>query len=116
MADGISDDAYDALVTAAETYRAAVAVRLAGEAGLRTGEIPRVTPGHLREPDSGSDLSLLAVPEGAGGSERGDDGAEPIDRETVVPPSLAAELNRYADGTGREADDSFIDVCPGASR
>jgi len=112
MVDELSDDAYDALVTAAETYRAAVVVRLAGEAGLRTGDIPHVTPGHLRESDSGSDLFLLAVPDGADGSESRDDGAESIDRETVVPPSLAAELKRYADIAGRENDDPFIDVSP----
>ncbi|MFW6318014.1 MAG: bacterio-opsin activator, partial [Halorubrum sp.] len=60
MDDGLDGDAYDALVTAAETYRAAVVVRLAGEAGLRTGEITRVAPRHPRDAGTGSEASLLA--------------------------------------------------------
>lgn len=112
MVDGLSADAYDALVTAAETYRAAIVVRLAGEAGLRTAEITRVTPGNLHESDVASTVSLLAVPEAADGPEPGDVETPPIDRETVVPPSLAAELRRYADSAERGADDPFVDVSP----
>lgn len=110
MVNGLDADAYDALVTAAGTYRAAIVVRLAGEAGLRTGEITRVTPGHLREADSGSDVFLLAVPGAAEGPNRSDANAAPIDRETVVPASLVAELTRYAEETGRDDDDAFVDV------
>ncbi len=112
MVEGLSADAYDALVTAAETYRAAVVVRLAGEAGLRTGEITRVAPGHLREADTGSNVSLLAVPATTERADRDDAVTAAIDRETVVPSSLAAELKRYADAAGRGDDDPFVDVSP----
>jgi len=112
MSDGLSSEAYDALVAAAETYRAAVVIRLAGEAGLRTAEITRVRPGGLRESDPSSTLSLLAVPETADEPERGDAEVPPVDRETVVPQSLAAELRRYADSTERGDDDPFVDVSP----
>ena len=112
MADGLSTDAYDALVTAAETYRAVIVVRLAGEAGLRTSEITRVTPGHLRECNAGSEVSLLAVPTDADRAEHSDPDASSIDRETVLPSSLAAELKRYADSTGRGDDDPFVGVSP----
>ena len=119
MVDGLDADAYDALVTAAETYRAAVVVRLAGEVGLRTGEITRVAPRHLSDPGV-ADVSLLAVPaDDAGarsetdeGSPRGGDAAEPIDRETVVPSSLAAELRRYAESEGLGEAEPFVDVSP----
>ena len=104
MVDGLDADAYDALVTAAETYRAALVVRLAGEAGLRTEEITRVAPRHLREAESVADARLLAVP--------AVDGGEPLDRETVVPASLAADLDRYATSEGLDGDDPYVDVSP----
>ncbi|TKX85660.1 bacterio-opsin activator, partial [Halorubrum sp. SS5] len=116
MVDGLDADAYDALVTAAETYRAALVVRLAGEAGLRTEEITRVAPRHLREPDSVAGARLLAVPaadgdEGASGGSTAS-GGEPIDRETVVPASLAADLDRYATSEGLADDEPYVDVSP----
>jgi len=43
MVEGLDAEEYEALVTGAETYRAALVVRLGGEAGLRTGEITCVT-------------------------------------------------------------------------
>ncbi|EMA68312.1 Bacterio-opsin activator HTH domain protein [Halorubrum aidingense JCM 13560] len=126
MVDGLHADAYDALVTAAETYRAAIVVRLAGEAGLRTAEITRVTPGDLRQSDAAADAFLLAVPADpdAGDENEDEDGSrggretvdretvdrETIDRETVVPSSLAADLRRYAESAGIAPDDPFVDV------
>jgi len=104
MVDGLDADAYDALVAAAETYRDAVVVRLAGEAGLRTGEITRVAPRHIRNAGVASGASLLAVP--------GDDTGEPVDRETVVPASLASELRRYAESEGLDDAEPFAGVSP----
>ncbi|EMA63928.1 bacterio-opsin activator domain-containing protein [Halorubrum lipolyticum] len=122
MDQGVDADAYEALVTAAETYRAALVVRLGGEAGLRTGEITRVAPRHLRETEGDADLSILAVPseDTAGGGET--DGApetEPaprdrsgIDRETAIPASLAAEMRRYAESADLGESEPFVDVSP----
>ncbi|GAA0721621.1 putative DNA binding protein [Halorubrum trapanicum] len=116
MVDGLDADAYDALVTAAETYRAALVVRLAGEAGLRTEEITRVAPRHLREAESVASARILAVPATDGdesaGAESTLSGAESIDRETVVPASLAAGLDRYATSEGLGDDDPYVDVSP----
>ncbi|WP_050031821.1 bacterio-opsin activator domain-containing protein [Halorubrum halophilum] len=118
MVEELDADAYDALVTAAETYRAALAVRLAGEAGLRTGEITRVAPKHLRETDDDADLFLLAVPtDGDEATEGARDASEAtnetnIDRETAVPASLAAELRRYAESADLDESDPFVDVSP----
>lgn len=117
MVDGLDGEAYDALLTAAETYRAAVVVRLAGEAGLRTGEITRVAPRHLRDPGVGSGASLLAVPDDAGARDEGkppsgEEATEPIDRETVVPASLASELRRYAESEGLDDAEPFVGVSP----
>jgi len=104
MVTELDADAYDMLVAAAETYRAAIAVRLAGEAGLRTAEIPRVAPRHLRGPGVSSEVCLLEVP--------ADDAGDTIDRETAVPASLAAELRRYAESEGLDGGAPFVDVSP----
>lgn len=116
MVDTLPPDAYDALVTAAGTHRAAVVVRLAGEAGLRTGEIVRVRPRDLREAGSIPDASLLSIPAAGSGSVEGDadGGSAPtgtsIDRETAVSASLAAALRRYAESEDLAPDDPFVDV------
>ncbi|GAB6879153.1 bacterio-opsin activator domain-containing protein [Halorubrum gandharaense] len=110
MSRDLSRAEYDAVTAAAETYRAALVVRLAGEAGLRTGEIPRVRPGGLRE-SSTPGAFLLAVPaaEDHGDDGRGGDDAA-VDREAFVPASLAAELRRYADGRNLDDSEPFVDV------
>ena len=96
---GLSRAGYDALVDAAETYRAALVVRLAGEVGLRTGEITRVRPSDLREVGN-DNHGLLTVYDEAGDATR----------TAYVPPSLAAELCRYADSMGLTEDERFVDV------
>lgn len=112
----LTRDRYDAVVRASETYRTALVVRLAGEAGLRTGEITRVTPRHLRESASTSDAFLLAVPAAGGDDAARTDGRpvvetdDRIDRETHVPASLGAEIRRYADSQGLGEDEPYVDV------
>ncbi|GAA0535159.1 bacterio-opsin activator domain-containing protein [Halorubrum ejinorense] len=111
MVDHLGPDAYDALVTAAETYRSALVVRLAGEAGLRTDEITRVEPRHLREAESVAGAHLLAVPATDADGEPGAPD-ETVDRETVVPASLAADLGRYATSEGIGDDEPYVDLSP----
>jgi len=114
MDDPIPPAAYEDLVTAAETYRAALVVRLAGEIGLRTAEIPRVRPCDLRDSERVAGAAILSVPASDGehdpGRERTD--REEIGRETFVPASLSTELQRYADSVDLEDDEPFIDVSP----
>ena len=99
MSKTLSRASYDALVAAAATTRAEVVIRLAGEAGLRTSELPRVRPADLRE-SSTSSVTLLAVPTA--------DGA--VDREAPVPASLAAALREYAEQTEVDETDPFVPV------
>ena len=94
MVDSLDADAYDALVTAAETYRAALVVRLAGEAGLRTEEITRVAPRHLREPESVAGARLLAVPAVAGADGAAGPGDGPAGRGDVGTAPRAASRDR----------------------
>ncbi|MES3161316.1 MAG: bacterio-opsin activator, partial [Halorubrum sp.] len=62
MDEPIEESSYETLVAAAETYRAALVVRLAGEAGLRTAEIPRIRPCDLQESHTASGAAVLTVP------------------------------------------------------
>ena len=120
MGEALPADSYDALVTAAGTYRAAVVVRLAGEAGLRAAEIPRVRPCDLGESPAAEGTFLLAVPAGEESAEPeraeagvdASDDADTIDRETVVPASLAADLRRYAESEGLASGEPFVGVSP----
>ncbi|NHN47333.1 GAF domain-containing protein [Halostella sp. JP-L12] len=91
---------YDRLTAAAETYREALLVRLAGEAGLRAAEMVRVRPGDLRRARADPDRHLLAVRDGDG----------EVDRETVVPPGLEREIRRYASDLA--GDETLVDVSP----
>jgi predicted DNA binding protein len=100
MGETLSWASYDALVAAATTTRAEIVVRLAGEAGLRTSELPRVRPGDLREPPTSS-VALLAVPTADG---------DAVDREAPVPASLAASLRAYAERMDLDDTDPFVPV------
>jgi PAS domain S-box-containing protein len=96
----LGEAAYDRLTAAAETYREALLVRLAGEAGLRASEMVRVRPDDLRRVQTAPERHLLTVRDGDG---------EP-DRETVVPPGLEREIRRYA--ADRGGDETLVDVSP----
>ena len=102
MGGEIPRGAHEALTTAAETYPAALAVRLAGEAGLRSAEIPRVRPCDLRVAEAAPGTGVLSIPTAA--DESG------VARETFVPQSLFTELGRYAESTDLDADEPFVDL------
>lgn len=99
MAETLSADAYNALVDAAATPRAALIVRLAAEAGLRTGELPRVRPCDLDAPAVDTAFGQLSIPSAAG------DG---IARVAPVPTSLVTALERYAAREGHAETDPFF--------
>ncbi len=105
----IPPSAVEDLVTAAETYRAALVVRLAGEVGLRTAEIPRVRPCDLRESDHVTGAAILSVP---ASDEQQDTNDERIDREVFVPASVLTELRRYVDSADLDESEPFVDVSP----
>lgn len=126
MVEGLDAEEYEALVTGAETYRAALVVRLGGEAGLRTGEITCVTPGHLRETEGDADLSLLAVPsdDTEGETKAGDDPETEAHHGTTAGSTAKRRFRRHwqpsCGGTQRaptSASRSHSSTCrPAASR
>ncbi len=107
MEDPIPRSACEDLVTAAETYRAALVVRLAGEVGLRTAEIPRIRPRDLRESEAVPGAAILFVPAPDGG---GTADVHAVEREAFVPASLSMELQRYADNVDLEDEEPFVGV------
>ena len=122
MDDPIPQSAYEDLVSAAETYRSALVVRLAGEVGLRTAEIPRIRPCDIRDSERVTGAAILSIPvsgakDDADGSsdadgEPNDVKHEPVDREAFVPASVSTELRRYADSAGVASEEPFVDVSP----
>ena len=90
----------DALVAAAAPSRAELVLRLPGEAGLRTIELPRVRPSDLRQSPASS-VAVLAVPTADGDN---------IDREAPVPASLATALGEYATRSGIDDSDPFFPI------
>lgn len=106
--DALTPDEYATLREAAATDRSALVVRLGGEAGLRTSEIPRVRPADLRSAvdatgDAAADAPaarVLAVPDGDGGT----------DRHVVVPAALADAVERYAEDRGIDSGEPLVDL------
>ena len=108
MAEGRTDASgsmvegdYDHLVRATRTYRERLVVRLAGEAGLRPGEMCRLRPADITaRVAEGRVHYLLAV--------RDEDGERR--RTAYLPPGLEAELTRYATSNGVSEDEPVFDV------
>ncbi|RBI58933.1 bacterio-opsin activator [halophilic archaeon] len=93
---------YERLRRATETYREDLVVALAGRVGLGPSELTRIRPADLREREhDGGTVDLLSVPEGDG------DG-----REAYVPPDVAHDLRKYANGNDVDERDPFVDVTP----
>ena len=93
----LSQSQYETLCAAAETYRSALIIRLAGEAGLRTGEITQV---QIRDLTTIDGQPLLSVRDTAGA----------VDREVPLSQSIARELARYAESVGAEEETPLIDI------
>ncbi len=101
--DVISRPQYDGLLDAAETYREALVVRLAGEVGLRPAELSRLRPGDVTRVQVDPLRYLLSVP--------GADG-ERVDRTAYLPTRVERELRRYVRSNGIGDDDRIFPVTP----
>ncbi len=99
--DVISRDQYEALLDAAATYREALAVRLAGEVGLRPAELARIRPGDVRRVEVDPLRYVLAVPTADGSG---------TDRTAYLPTAVERELRRYVRSNGIDDDRPVFDV------
>jgi integrase len=97
---------YQALVDAAGGWRDELIVRLGGEVGLRSFEIPQIQPTHIRR-EVGEDFEafLLRVPEG---KDTRDGVGKP--RDAYLPRRLETEMTRFAEERELEDTDPFAPV------
>jgi hypothetical protein len=95
----LDDDDYAALRRATQTHREDLVCRLAAEVGLRSVEIPRVTPAHVSRYGS-SDHYFLTVPDGDGGT-----------RRAYLPADVEHDVRKYVGGESLDVD-PLVDVSP----
>jgi integrase len=89
-----------------DSYRDELIVRLGGEVGLRSFEIPQITPAHpRREVINNDSYHFLRVPEGKNTS---GSGGKP--RDAYLPRSVERDLHRYQRAEEIGDDDPYIDV------
>ncbi|GGM69277.1 integrase [Halarchaeum rubridurum] len=95
---------YERLEAAASSYRDALIIRLGGEVGLRSFEIPQVRPADVHHVDG---VARLRVREG---KDTTGSGGKP--RDAYLPDSVESDLLRYANVEGIERDESIVDLTP----
>jgi len=105
----LRDREYRAIRDAAEDWRDEIIVRLGGEVGLRSFEVPQIEPGHMRREvlDEG-DAFVLRVPRGKDTRDGGD--GKP--RDAFLPRDLERDLRRFAEERGVGDDEPIADVTP----
>lgn len=99
---------YSSLLEAADDWRDELILRLGGEVGLRSFEIPQIQPTHIRR-EVGEDFEayLLRVPEG---KDTRDGVGKP--RDAYLPRRLETEMTRFADERELEDTEPFAPVTP----
>ncbi len=95
----LTDADYELLRAATETYREELLIRLCGEAGLKTAEIPDIRPADLSRPQSGHEGTFLQVGDG-----------DP--REAFLPAEVAHDCRQYIRSNDIASDESIIQVSP----
>ena len=98
----LTDDEYDRVRQAAETYRESIVVRLCGEVGLRPPEIARVTSGDIetRTTRNGTHRFLTVRSDAESG------------REAYVPTPVYSAVRRYVNERALDPDECLVDVTP----
>jgi integrase len=104
----LNSDEYDDLCRTTDSYRDELIMRLGGEVGLRSFEIPQITPEHPhREVIEDDSYHFLRVPEG---KDTTSSGGKP--RDAYLPRSVERDLHRYQRAEGINHDEPFIGVSP----
>ena len=104
----LTTDEYEQLCRTTDSYRDELVIRLGGEVGLRSFEIPQITPAHpRREVINDDSYHFLRVPEG---KDTTGNGGKP--RDAYLPRSVERDLHRYQRAESIASDEPFIDVSP----
>jgi integrase len=102
----LTTDEYEALRRTTDSYRDELIIRLGGEVGLRSFEIPQITPTHpRREVIEDDSYHFLRVPEG---KDTTGNGGKP--RDAYLPRSVERDLHRYQRAEDIASDDPYIDL------
>jgi integrase len=102
----LTSDEYDDLCRTTDSYRDELIMRLSGEVGLRSFEIPQITPEHPhREVIEDDSYHFLRVPEG---KDTSGNGGKP--RDAYLPRSVERDLHRYQRAESISDDEPFIDM------
>ena len=104
----LTADEYDDLCRSTDSYRDEIIMRLGGEVGLRSFEVPQITPNHPhREVINDDSYHFLRVPEG---KDTTSSGGKP--RDAYLPRSVERDLHRYQRAEDMAHETSYIDVSP----
>jgi len=102
----LSEDDYEELQRRAESFRDEIIIRLGGEVGLRSFEVPQIQRRHVqREVIEGEDYFFLRVPEGkdtTGGGGKA--------RDAYLPADVERLIHRYAEQHDLGRDDPLVDL------
>ncbi|WP_435318490.1 site-specific integrase [Haloarchaeobius sp. TZWSO28] len=98
----MTPDEYKRLKRAASSYRDGLIIRLGGEVGLRSFEIPQVKPKHIRQVDGRARLRIPKGKDTEGG------GGKP--RDAYLPEDVESDLLRYANAEGIERDEQLVSI------
>jgi hypothetical protein len=101
--DELDDAGYEALRRETSTYREQLVVRLAGEVGLRPGEMVRIRPRDVSARVHDGQVHYFLTVSGEGGD-------EVASRDAYLPADVERELDRYARSNGLDDDDTVFAV------
>lgn len=102
----LSRGEYRELPRSASTLKAEVAIRLMGDAGLRSFEVPEVTPGDIDRMKDGRHYEL----EVRSGKDTTGEFAHGKQRETWLPIDTEALINRHVQNEDLAPDEPLVDV------
>lgn len=102
----LTTDEYEDLCRTTSDYRDELIIRLGGEVGLRSFEVPQITPDHPhREVIEDDSYHFLRVPEG---KDTTGNGGKP--RDAYLPRSVERDLHRYQRAEEIGDEDPYIDL------
>jgi integrase len=92
-----------------ESWEREIAIQLMTECGLRSDEVPKMTPGDIRYSEGG-DCWLFEV-EG-----KNTDGGDPKIRDAWMPEATERNISKYARERGLSDSESLVSVSPSSVR
>lgn len=102
----MTDEEYRLLRRSAESNRDELMIRLGGEVGLRSFEIPQVKPKHVRRSEDGEHY-FLRIPRGKDTSGSGGKA-----RDAFLPRDLETRLHRYSRDEMIGTDEPYFPYTP----